>query len=174
MSPTRLPTVSPAPVRPKVWLSPSPHFRAQGYELHDGLLDEAAIKALLGMPLGVTKPINGEAARRQRPLEAGITTHTHVLRCVDTFLSARDLLASEPSVLVSMSDAKRQRSHRDRGQGSLIASFHDGTHICIHARIQLPDYRVRLAPCSPVPACEPLRVDRGGAGLPFAARKRPK
>ena len=117
--------------RPSVPLSESTHFRERGYELQVGLLDDTAIKTLSEMGMGVTRPINGEATRRQRPLEAHNSTHTRALRCLDDFLSARGLLAFEPSVLLSMPAAERQRLHRDRGQGSLLASFHEGTHLWV-------------------------------------------
>jgi hypothetical protein len=139
VSPTRISytPISHAPMPPKnkVWLSPdfkpSAHFQANGYEMHMDLLDEAAVEALRSIQLGVTRPINGEVGRRQRPLEANRPTHTRPLRCLDAFLSARGLLAFEPSVLMSTSVAKRQRPHRDRGQGSLVGSFQEGTHLWV-------------------------------------------
>ena len=121
----------------EAWLSPlfepSAQFRSAGYELHEDFLDRAAIEALRGMAAGPTRPINGEAARRQRPLEAGVNSHTHALRCLDAFLGERGLLAFEPSILHSTREAQRQRAHRDRGEGSLIVSFHEGTHLWVAA-----------------------------------------
>jgi hypothetical protein len=128
---------TPARPRPKMVatpdFTPSDELREFGYEMHEGLLDESAMETLRDMTLGnaMTKPINGEAARRQRPLEANNSSHTRVLRCLDDFLGARGILASEPSVLYSRSDARRQRAHRDRGHGSLIMAFHEGTHLWV-------------------------------------------
>ena len=133
------------PARPKLWrlsldASPSKKFQALGYELHAGLLDEAAMAALRDTPLGVTRPINGESARRLRPLEAEHAPHSAVLRCLDAFLSPRGLLASEPSILMTTSAAKRQGAHRDRGHGSLLAALHDGTHLWVAPGSHLQPY----------------------------------
>ena len=87
------------PTRDKVWLSsafkPSAHFRTQGFELHENILDDAAMASLRGAPMGLTRPINGEPARRMRPLDAENAAHRAVLRCLDAFMSPRGLLASE-------------------------------------------------------------------------------
>ena len=161
-----------SPPRPSVPLSSSAHFRTQGYELQVGLLDDTAITTLREMALGVTRPINGEPARRQRPLEACFTAHTRVLRCLDEFLSARGLLAFEPSVLLSMPTAQRQRLHRDRGQGSLLAAFHEGTHLWVAPGSHLQptsepsDWEQKLKRIDIPPGCallfDPLLVHAGG------------
>jgi hypothetical protein len=114
-------------------ITQSRFFRANGYEIHVGVLDLAALETLRQLPLSVynSRPINGEGARRQRPFETNRRAHAPVLRCLDAFLGGCNLLAFEPSVLMSMSDAERQRAHRDRGKGSLIASFNEGTHLWV-------------------------------------------
>ena len=95
-----------------------------------------------------------------------------VLRCLDAFLSARGLRAFEPSVLVSMSDAQRQRAHRDRGQGSLLASFQEGTHLWVAAGSHLlptsdpSEWESRLRRVDIPPGCallfDPALVHAGG------------
>jgi hypothetical protein len=113
--------------------TPTRHFLTHGYEIHNGVLDAAAIEALgcILLHASTTRPINGEAQRRQRMLEAGRPAHARVTRCLDALLCARGLLLFEPSVIRSTSDTKRQRAHRDRGEGSLLASFRDGTHLWV-------------------------------------------
>ena len=92
-------------------ITQSRFFRANGYEIHVGVLDLAALETLRQLPLSVynSRPINGEGARRQRPFETNRRAHAPVLRCLDAFLGGCNLLAFEPSVLMSMSDAERQR-----------------------------------------------------------------
>ena len=111
----------------------SADFRESGFAIYEGVLSDAAIAALHRMALNAnnSRPINGEAARRQRPFDSGRRIHAAILSCLDSFLAACGLAAFEPSVLVSMRGAERQRAHRDGGQGSLIASFHTGTHLWV-------------------------------------------
>lgn len=110
----------------------NPFFQANGYEIHADVLDDAALSTLHHMALSTynTRPINGEVARRQRPIESN-RPHAPVLRCLDAFVGGCGLLTFEPSVLMSTREAKRQKAHRDRGQGSLIAAFNDGTYLWV-------------------------------------------
>ena len=55
----------------------SEFFRTNGYEIHKGVLDATALETLRTLPLSIynSRPINGEAARRQRPLESDLRAH---------------------------------------------------------------------------------------------------